>query len=60
MQIGKFGNTQEYKQHVLNTDKVENLEDCKKLLKFLCGIAMKSLPSGIEYGGFSEVEKYFD
>lgn len=49
-----------YKQHILNTDKIENLEDCKKILKFLCGLSIKLLPQGIEYGGFSEVEKYFD
>lgn len=49
-----------YKQHILNLDKIENLEDCKKILKFLCKLSIKPLPQGIEYGGFSEVEKYFD
>lgn len=51
--------TETCKLHVLNLDKVENLEDCKKILKFLCGLAIKPLPEGVEYDGFSEVEKYF-
>lgn len=49
-----------YKRYELNLDKIENLEDCKKILKFLCELSIKPLPQGIEYGGFSEVEKYFD
>lgn len=52
--------TETYKYHILNLDKIENLEDCKKILKFLCELSIKPLPQGIEYGGFSEVEKYFD
>lgn len=49
-----------YKQHELNLDKVESLEDCKKILKFLCGLSIKPVPLGVEYNGFSEVDKYFD
>lgn len=49
-----------YKQYILNTDKIENLEDCKKILKFLCDLSIKPLPQEFGYGGFSEVEKYFD
>lgn len=49
-----------YKQHILNTDKIESLEDCKEILKFLCGLYIKPLPLGVEYNGFLEVEKYFD
>lgn len=52
--------TETYKTHSLRTDKIENLDDCKKILKFLCDRLIKPLPEGIEYGGFSEVEKYFD
>lgn len=52
--------TETYKYHILNLNKIENLEDCKKILKFLCELSIKPLPQGIEYGGFSEVEKYFD
>lgn len=48
------------KQHVLNTDKIKTLDDCKKILKFLCNHSINPLPKGIEYGDFSEVEKYFD
>ena len=61
MYTGKIINTTEtYKQHILNTDKVETLEDCKKILRYLCYITIKPLPQGVEYQGFSEVEKYFD
>lgn len=52
--------TATYKHHTLNMDKIESLEDCKKILKFLCGLSIKPLPEGVEYGGFSAVEKYFD
>lgn len=50
----------EYIQHELNTDEIKTLDDCKKVLKFLCGLLMRPLPSGLEYNGFSEVEQYFD
>lgn len=49
-----------YIRHDLNINKVKNLDDCKKILKFLCDLSIRPLPSGIEYGGFGEVEKYFD
>ena len=49
-----------YVRHELNVNKIENLEDCKKILKFLCDLSIKPLPNGIEYGGFGEVENYFD
>lgn len=48
------------KRHSLNIDKIENLEDCKEILKFLCDLSIKPLPNGVEYGGFSSVKKYFD
>lgn len=51
---------QAYKKHILNTDKIKDLEDCKKLLKFLCNLSVKPLPRGVEYNGFSEVKEYFD
>lgn len=47
----------------LNVDKINTVDDCKKILKFLCDLTMgqlPSLPEGIEYGGFSEVSNYFD
>lgn len=51
---------QTYVRHELNINKIENLEDCKRILKFLCDISIKPLHNGIEYGGFREVEQYFD
>lgn len=49
-----------YKRYELNLDKIESLEDCKKILKFLCEMHIKPLPKGTEYCGFSDVEKYFN
>ena len=48
-----------YKYYDLNLDKVNTVDDCKKILKFLCQMTIKSLPSDLEYGGFSEVREYF-
>ena len=48
-----------YRQYELNLDKVNSVEDCKKILKFLCGLAIKPLPEGVGYAGFGEVEEYF-
>lgn len=48
-----------YRQYILNTDKIKTLDDCKKILKFLCDHAIKPLPKRYGYGGFEEVEKYF-
>jgi hypothetical protein len=48
-----------YRQYKLNLDKVNTVDDCKKILKFLCGLAIKPLSEGVEYGGFSEVSDYF-
>lgn len=51
--------TQYYGKFKLNLDKINSVDDCKKILKFLCGLAIKPLPEGLEYGGFSEVSDYF-
>lgn len=51
--------TQYYRQYKLNLDKINSVDDCKKILKFLCGLAIKPLPDGVEYDGFSEVSDYF-
>ena len=48
-----------YRQYELNLDKVNTMDDCKKILKFLCQLIIKPLPEGVEYGGFSEVSDYF-
>lgn len=55
----KFG-IQRYKVHKLNLDKVNNIDDCKKILKFLCDTSLEPLPEGITYNGFNEVEEYFE
>lgn len=44
---------------VLDTDKVENLEDCKKILSFLCKRVLTPITEGVTYTGFDEVERYF-
>ena len=49
-----------YKYYELNLDRINSVDDCKKILKFLCELTIKPLPSDIEYGGFSEVSKYFN
>lgn len=49
----------EYKQYELNLDKISSIDDCKKILKFLCELIVKPLPANVEYGGFSEVSEYF-
>lgn len=48
------------KRHTLNVDKIENLEDCKKVLSFLCNYILQPIPEGVEYKGFSEVKQYFN
>lgn len=48
-----------YRVHQLNLDKINTVDDCKKILKFLCDRFIKPLPDGVEYGGFSEVKDYF-
>lgn len=49
-----------YNMHVLNMDRLETLDDCKKMIKFLCNQMIHPLPDGIEYNGFEEVKQYFD
>lgn len=51
---------QVYIRHELNTSKIDNLDDCKKILKFLCDLSIKPQPKDIEYAGFSKVAQYFD
>lgn len=58
-------NNQILQQHtlykpVLNLDKIETLEDCKKILNFICNYTLQPIPEGIEYIGFPEVKQYFD
>lgn len=44
---------------ILDVDKVENLDDCKKILRFLCNYILQPIPEGVEYIGFAEVKEYF-
>lgn len=48
-----------YKCPQLDLDKIENMEDCKKILKFLCGVTLQPIPENYRYAGFDEVERYF-
>lgn len=52
-------NLETYHTHELNLDKINTVDDCKKILKFLCDLFIKPIPYGVEYGGFSEVSNYF-
>lgn len=52
-------NLKSHHVYELNLDKINTFDDCKKILKFLCNLAIKPLPDGVEYGGFSEVSEYF-
>ena len=56
---GIKNNLKTYHLYELNLDKINTVDDCKKILKFLCDLSIKPLPDGIEYGGYSEVSNYF-
>ena len=43
----------------LDLEKINSIDDCKKILKFLCRVTLKPLPKDITYKGFEEVEQYF-
>lgn len=43
----------------LDLEKINSIDDCKKILKFLCSLTLKPLPRDITYSGFEEVEQYF-
>ena len=49
-----------YKHYELNLDKVNSIDDCKRILKFLCDIAIKPTPEVVSCNGFEEVEQYFE
>lgn len=57
--IKGLSNTRTYYTPKLNLDKVETVDDCKKILKFLCDF-LKPIEEGITYKGFDEVKEYFD
>lgn len=43
----------------LDLEKINSIEDCKKILKFLCDLILKHMPENVSYNGFEEVEQYF-
>ena len=49
-----------YRSYELNLDKVNSIDDCKKILKFLCEKILEPTPEGIEYNGFDTVREYFN
>lgn len=50
---------QGYRVYELDLDKVNSIEDCKKILKFLCKSTLSPNKIGFEYSGFEDVEEYF-
>lgn len=48
------------RHYELNLDKINSIDDCKKILKFLCDLVIKPTPEGVSYNGFEEVEQYFE
>lgn len=51
--------TQFYKQYELNLDKINSVDDCKKILKFLCDLVIRPLSDDVEYNGFNKIKEYF-
>lgn len=49
-----------YRNYQLNLDKINSIDDCKKVLKFLCDLTIKPTPEGVSYNGFEDVEEYFE
>ncbi len=58
--INKPAEITTYKNYQLNLDKINSVDDCKKLIKFLCNLTIKPLPSDCEYNDFDDVREYFD
>lgn len=48
-----------YYRPMLDMDKIKGIEDCKKVLNFLCGIVLEPISKNLEYTGFCEVRQYF-
>jgi len=57
--LNLFIPSKSYRCYELNINKVNSIDDCKKILKFLCSLTIKPLPEGCGYNGFEEVEEYF-
>ena len=52
-------NFKKYRTFELDTDKIESVDDCKEILKFLCSQVLGPLEEELMYSGFDKVEKYF-
>lgn len=48
------------RHYELNLDKINSVDDCKKILKFLCDMTLQPTPEGVSYNGFEEVKQYFE
>lgn len=48
-----------YYKPELDLDKVQTIEDCKKLLKFIYECNFQPIQKGRVYRGFKEVKEYF-
>ena len=48
-----------YKTYELDFNKINSIEDCKKILNFLCKHTLKPHTIGWAYDGFGDVEEYF-
>lgn len=44
----------------LDLDKVETIDDCKKLIKFIYDNRFRPIHKSTSYAGFEKVEEYFD
>lgn len=56
----KIYETLRYRGYELNLDKINSIDDCKKVLKFLCNLSIKPTPEGISYNSFEDVKEYFE
>ena len=53
-------NTTKYNTYYsLNIDKINTIDDCKKVIKFLSDLTVKPLPDGVGYSGFNIVEEFY-
>lgn len=48
------------RRYELNLEKINSIDDCKKILKFLCNLTIKPTSEGVSYNGFEEVKRYFE
>lgn len=56
---GRLEEVKSHRLYELNLEKINSIDDCKKILKFLCDLTLKPTPNDISYNGFEKVEQYF-